>query len=358
MPITRHHSGRWLFQFDRVIPGAGRQRANKLLPKGWSKAKAQEYDQRETARLYDVATGGRQPAPLIEDAVLLYLKDHAPDGKHPRKNYADLEGALALLLPFYAGRTTADLSLVVDEYTEGGLKEDEKTPLSKATIHNRLAYLRSACRYHWKNTGKKGPNPGDLMNLPSVSNERQVYLTRPQMLRALKRMGALELAKKRRYKDRDLYVARMAVRVAFYTGWRISEVLEATPVKIGAGMLALSIPDTKNGTPRIVPVHTRVEHVVRDHWPLPITKWTVSKKFKAALRAEDLGHARLHDVRHSAASEMINSDVDLYTVGGVLGHKSAASTRRYAHLQAAKLAGAVGKIGGRKSQPGGEKQAA
>jgi hypothetical protein len=77
MPITRHHTGRWLFQFDRVIPGAGRQRANRLLPQGWSRAQAQAYDQRETARLYELATGGKQPERLIEDAVLVYLEDHA-----------------------------------------------------------------------------------------------------------------------------------------------------------------------------------------------------------------------------------------------------------------------------------------
>ncbi|KXJ63044.1 hypothetical protein AXY46_03230 [Achromobacter xylosoxidans] len=40
-----------------------------------------------------------------------------------------------------------------------------------------------------------------------------------------------------------------------------------------------------------------------------------------------LGHLRFHDLRHSAASEMINvNKVDLYTTGAVLGHKSAAST--------------------------------
>ena len=77
MPITRHHSGRWLYQFDRVIAG-GRQRANRLLPKGWTRAQAQAFDQRETARLYEAATGGDRPEPLIEEAVLLYLQHHAP----------------------------------------------------------------------------------------------------------------------------------------------------------------------------------------------------------------------------------------------------------------------------------------
>ena len=57
------------------------------------------------------------------------------------------------------------------------------------------------------------------------------------------------------------------------------------------------------------------------------------------------GHARLHDLRHSTASEMINAGVDLYTVGGVLGHKSAISTKRYSHLATKTLQNAVGLVG-------------
>jgi hypothetical protein len=52
---------------------------------------------------------------------------------------------------------------------------------------------------------------------------------------------------------------------------------------------------------------------------------------------------------------------DLYTVGGVLGHKSAVSTARYAHLAQERLREAVGKIGARAakiSQPGPEAKAA
>lgn len=63
MPITRHHSGRPLYQFDKIIDGE-RVRFNKLLPAGTTKAQAGEYDRRKTAQLWQVATGGRKPEPL------------------------------------------------------------------------------------------------------------------------------------------------------------------------------------------------------------------------------------------------------------------------------------------------------
>jgi site-specific recombinase XerD len=71
-----------------------------------------------------------------------------------------------------------------------------------------------------------------------------------------------------------------------------------------------------------------------------------------------LGHVRLHDLRHSAASEMIHAGFDLYTVGAVLGHKSPVSTARYAHLAHARLRDAVGSIGGKKFHTATKRKAA
>lgn len=324
MSITRHHSDRWLYQFDRVIAGT-RQRANRLLPKGWTRAQSQAFDQRETARLYELATGGDKPEPMIEDAVLKYLTEHAPT----LKNFTDLCGALAILQPEYEGKPFSALPDIARDYPK-------KSGVKPATAKNRLAYLRAACRWAWKVHQMGEHDPAERMVLPKVKNARHVYLSRREAVGVFRRMG--------------LTWSRDAARVAFYTGWRISEVLLATPVETQSG-LCLSIPDTKNGLPRIVPVHHRVVHLVRGDWPPAVTKWTVSKEVKAALRAEGLGHARLHDLRHSAASEMINAGVDLYTVGGVLGHKSTVSTARYAHLAAHRLKDAVSRIGGKIPQP-------
>ncbi len=325
MPITRHHTGRWLFQFDRVIPGAGRQRANRLLPKGWTRAEANAYDQKEVARLYALATGVQQRKHLIEDAVLVYLEEH---GVH-LKNYHGMVGNLDILHRFYAGKLMEQLPEVAAEYIK-------KADVSAATVRNRLAYLRAACRWAWKNKKMGDRDPAERMVMPTVNNARHVYLTREQAVMVFRKMG--------------LSWSRDAARVAFYTGWRISEVLSAVPVETRSG-LVLTILDSKNGLPRMVPVHRKIEHLARRHWPPQVTKWTASKQLKKALRACGLGHAVLHDLRHSAASEMINAGVDLFTVGGVLGHKSQQSTARYAHLAHNRLKGAVGMIGDRKSQP-------
>ena len=41
---------------------------------------------------------------------------------------------------------------------------------------------------------------------------------------------------------------------------------------------------------------------------------------------------RMHDLRHSFASSLVNSGQSLFVVGSILGHAQAKTTMRYAHL--------------------------
>lgn len=326
MPITRHKSGAFLFQFDRYIPGSGRQRANKVLPKGWTKNQALEYDRVESARLYALATGVTKTTPLIEEAVLLYLQEHAPT----LKNFKDLQGALALCHSWYAGKPLTALPDVVRQYVADNPK------LAPSTARNRMAYLRAACRWAWKTHNLGTHDPAERVVLPKGGKPRRVFFDR---------LAMLQIAQKIKN-----HASRKVFRVAFYTGLRLGEVLRSEAI-IAMGGLALMLEDTKNGTPHIVPVHPRIAHLVRSNdWPPKVHKSTVSHHTKLAMIAVGMPHARFHDARHSAASEMINAGVDLNTVGEVLNHKSIASTKVYAHLVTAKLGEAVRKIGG-KSQP-------
>jgi integrase len=54
-----------------------------------------------------------------------------------------------------------------------------------------------------------------------------------------------------------------------------------------------------------------------------------------------LGDVRIHDLRHSFASFLVNNGRSLYEVQKLLGHTQVKTTRRYAHLQAETLLDAV-----------------
>ena len=58
----------------------------------------------------------------------------------------------------------------------------------------------------------------------------------------------------------------------------------------------------------------------------------IQKSWTAVRRKLGLNHVRLHDLRHSFASLLINSGHSLYVVQQALGHHSPKVTQRYAHL--------------------------
>jgi site-specific recombinase XerD len=52
----------------------------------------------------------------------------------------------------------------------------------------------------------------------------------------------------------------------------------------------------------------------------------------SARKKADLADVRIHDLRHSFASLLINSGRTLYEVQHILGHTQVKTTQRYAHL--------------------------
>lgn len=243
---------------------------------------------------------------------------------------------LALIAWAYKGKMMASLPDVCRDIAQNSPPSKFGQPLAPATLRARIRYLVAACRYAWKMHGYGTSDPGARVMTPQVKNERQTYIDRAQMLRIA-----------RKVQNRGV---RRVIRIAFYSGMRLSEILRAT---VAGGYFSLD--DTKNGEPRIVPIHPKIRPAA--HAPWKPAKSTVQAYFRKAAR--ECGHADLHfhDLRHSSASEMINAGVDLYTIGAVLGHKDAASTKRYSHLATASLAKALGTIG-KKSPTTGKKKAA
>lgn len=311
---------RWRFQFDRRIEGR-RHRASRLLPSGWTQAQADAFDRKEAARLYAVATGIQRSESLIEKAVELYLTD-----KTALKSYKATAEHLNVVAPFYAGRAMSDLPDIAAEMTRDELARG----VAPATIRNRLACLKAACRWAWKRHGLTENDPTGRMQLPAVRNERHVYVQRAGMLRAARAA--------------DRHDVRVAIRVAFYTGMRLGELAR---VKVRGRVLELV--DTKNGDRRSIPAHPRIITCLR-YLPIATPKITLQRAWMRARKVAELGDVHFHDLRHSSASEMVNAGVDLFTVGKVLGHRDARSTARYSHLRHDKLADAIGMIGKRVGQ--------
>ena len=113
------------------------------------------------------------------------------------------------------------------------------------------------------------------------------------------------------------------------------------------------IPMSKSGKVRYVPLSKTAIEILEQlpRWegcpyviPNPDTKLPYTQIHRAwdnARKAAGLPDVRMHDLRHSMASNMVNSGRSIYEVAKVLGHSQLKTTQRYAHLSQETLLAAV-----------------
>jgi len=146
-----------------------------------------------------------------------------------------------------------------------------------------------------------------------------------------------------------------AIRLLIHTGCRLGEIrtLKWEYVDLDNGQL--NLPDSKTGA-KIVYLSEAAALIlvslkrVEDN-PYVIvgnklgTPWVNMEKPWLKLRAlAGLGGVRMHDLRHTFASRAVSKGYSLPVIGGLLGHKSTATTARYAHLENRVLKAATEKI--------------
>jgi integrase len=177
--------------------------------------------------------------------------------------------------------------------------------------------------------------------------QRDVYLT-PAQTRAL--IAALDRA--------HCQDAAAALALLAATGARKQEVLRAEWKLVDLERGTLTVPRSKNGRPRQVPLSAFAVAVLRrqlarreedcphvfpsglaEGKPLANVRRTWARAKREAGLPEDL---RVHDLRHSFASTLANAGIELFEIGRVLGHSQLSTTTRYAHHAPERLVATAG----------------
>lgn len=145
--------------------------------------------------------------------------------------------------------------------------------------------------------------------------------------------------------------------VAFllFTGARKREALDARWKDINWEQKLWRIPKTKSGKVRHVPLSSgalkllralkaKVSPAIEFVFANPRTGRpfvSVFYSWDSARRRAKLPELRMHDLRHSFASFLVNAGRSLYEVQELLGHADIRTTSRYAHLSQERLREAV-----------------
>lgn len=152
---------------------------------------------------------------------------------------------------------------------------------------------------------------------------------------------------------------RHFVTIAILTGARKNELLTAKWIDFDLENRLWRIPMTKSGKPRTVPLSSEAIVALENLWqdllasmsgmPQEEIQWVflnaktgkplryIFHSWDTARKKAGLPNLRIHDLRHSFASALVNSGVPLYDVQKLLGHQSISTTERYSHLSADRL---------------------
>ncbi len=155
----------------------------------------------------------------------------------------------------------------------------------------------------------------------------------------------LEEVKRLLAQCRALYL-KVIVMIALHTGMRKGEILALRKEHVDLDNEIITIEETRSTGSTGTPKSGKRRHAPVNRTLLPVLReWIefckedrlfayddVKKGFNAAVKRAGITDFTFHDLRHTFASHMVMSGVDLATVSKLLGHSSYNMTMKYSHL--------------------------
>ena len=239
----------------------------------------------------------------------------------------------------------------LDAVTTADILDVKRTMRQKGYAEGTVDRVLILTRYmfnlmiRWK-VGNLKANPCNGVKLFLPKNGRERFLTKEEITRL---MEVLENSLNPCLRDIVIFL--------LLTGARKQEAQRAAWADFDFRRGFWLIPETKSGKPRAVPLS---DHLVRlldglpsrdnSKWLFPNPKTgkpfvTVYHSWNAARKEAGLAEVRIHDLRHSFASFLVNSGRSIYEVKELLGHAHIKTTERYAHLDNKTLITAINTAG-------------
>ena len=219
-----------------------------------------------------------------------------------------------------------------DQISEGAAREYlsqlSGRGLSSSTINQAI----SAVRFFFQNVLRRA---WDLeVHYQRAPQRVPVALSREEVARLLDAVPSLR--------------ERAAMEIAFAGGLRLGEVLHLKLTDIDSGRMILRVDQGKGKKDRNVMLSAALLETLRAYWrrdkpqvwlfpgkdpKRPLNPTVIQRAFIEAKRQARIEKAAsFHTLRHSFATQLLESGVNVRTIQALLGHRSLGTTQRYTHV--------------------------
>ncbi len=295
-------------------------------------------------------SGPRDPAAFpIADALSIYMTEHAPHVAAPER----IGYAVARLLPFWGGLMVGDITgNTCRNYTRQRVTSGCQT----ASARRELTVLRAAAS-HCEREGYLTRAPSVV--LPEVQSRIPRVFTRGELAAVVRSARA-----EPRCRDH----LPLFILLGAYTGKRSAAIrsLQWRPntegdgwVDVEAGMIHWGFSGTKKRRGEPTPIPTSLasllrlrarrggKYVLATPWSRNQPSGPFKTAWKSALKRSGIPHGRMHDMRHTAASNLLCKGVPDWLAAQYLGMTVETLRRTYGHLIPGALDAAAKAVGGK-----------
>jgi integrase len=281
-------------------------------------------------------------APTVAELIERFRAEHIVR-KRPSTRH-DYDGILQRHIePFFGAHTkVADVTFADVDALHRKITKSGATYTANRTVAVLSKAFSLAIRWGWRETS---PAKGIERNR---EYSRRRYLSGEELVRLVKALAE--------HGDRQ---AADVFRLLLLTGARRGEVLSMRWSSVEDGVWSKLPSSTKQREHHQVPLSApaiqlladiRKRQRPRSEWVFPGDGATghlveVKKSWAAVTKAAGIEGLRIHDLRHSYASQLVSGGASLALVGALLGHSNPLTTARYSHLFRDPLKAATEKVG-------------
>ena len=356
MRVYQNKSGKW--RLECMIRG---KRYHKAIPEATTKKEAEQYLTIFKAELLrgklDLAENiGCKPFGEIVDIYLKYVDTNL--------NSTDTATRIANRFKnLWKNKQILEITpKVIENYKENRLKtqcgtkeiDGVKIPkyVSSSTVNREIGVLSKIFSLAIAN-GYTNINPVKDVKKLRVANKLERHLSVEEEKRMFQvcddDFTFLDIPKEeqeklsRRHNGEHAYLKSILI-MALNTGMRKSEILNMTWDCVNFDKNEISSLQTKNGKKNTIPMSSKLRQTLLEMYktqsgnkyvftnPMTGTKYNdIKRGFNTVCKLAKVEKLRFHDLRHTAATRMVDAGIPLPVVKQILNHANIQTTMRYAH---------------------------
>ena len=295
-----------------------------VVTKSMTKEVLRQREQQIKLGKYEMLEADIPTIAQFKDEYIRYIRDVKQN-----RSWELAISQLKRLETFFDSKILSNISASdIDDYKLFRLKQ-----VKPATVNRELA-----CLSHLFNLAKRqkrffGENPVSISKLLPEHNQIERILTKDEEARLI---------------DSSSPALQAVLLCALHTGMRKNEILTLKwyNVDLAKKLITLEHTNTKSKKMRHIPINSTLRKILLEqklkvgssNYVFLSTKGSPYKRhdslkqaYTGACRRAKIKGLRFHDLRHTAATRMIESGASIVAVSRILGHADLKTTMRYAH---------------------------